>query len=252
MNPPTLTPLGYLGTGHESHIFGINGNGDSTGDSASDENIQNGNAPPHAFSRSSAGVFTQLDVNPPFTIAQSRGASINSSGTVVGRYSATTGDDFPNADGFLWDGSMHQLENLLSGNSGWSSLLPASINDSGQIVGQGTYNSAQRAFRMDPISGPGPNVNGPSKFPPLADFASSQTLVSALIAPAAAPATAPGNADQKPSTEMMPMVTGTPSPVESSAGPARAERGATPGSVELAALDMELLSWSRFSEDALR
>lgn len=54
-------------------------------------------------------------------------------------------------NGFLYgDGTVQTLLNLLPASNGWSSLNATGINDSGQIVGQGTYDGHQVAFLMTP------------------------------------------------------------------------------------------------------
>ena len=46
---------------------------------------------------------------------------------------------------------MRDLNTSIAGDSGWRLLEASAINDSGQIVGFGLFNGAQRAFRLDPI-----------------------------------------------------------------------------------------------------
>jgi probable HAF family extracellular repeat protein len=56
-------------------------------------------------------------------------------------------------NGFLYsNGSTEALTGLLPTNSGWTNLNATGINDSGQIVGQGTYDGQQVAFLMTPDS----------------------------------------------------------------------------------------------------
>ena len=246
------TDLGTVTGGHESHAFGINASGQVTGDSSNGDVGPCYNAPPHAFLYDSSWNVSmkQLDANVSW-IAQSRGVSVNASGEVVGNYSPNS-NDLSLTDGFFFDGAqISKLISLIDPNAGWSRInAAAGINDSAQIVGQGTHNGVLRAFRMDPVRS-GPDVGGPSRFPALADFASPSALASALIGPAAAPATAPGNPDQQPCAETMATLSGSPSPTESAAAPVPAQQRATAGSVDLAVLDMELMSWSGSWDDAL-
>ena len=48
------------------------------------------------------------------------------------------------------NGTLQTLASLLPVSTGWSNLNATGINDSGQIVGQGTYDGQQLAFLMTP------------------------------------------------------------------------------------------------------
>jgi probable HAF family extracellular repeat protein len=73
--------------------------------------------------------------------------SINNAGKIVG-YSKTT----KGYRALLWDkGSIKYLNNLIPSNSGWQLGTAVSINDRGQIVGQGEYKGKTRAFLLTPI-----------------------------------------------------------------------------------------------------
>jgi hypothetical protein len=53
---------------------------------------------------------------------------------------------------FLYSGGqMANLNSLLPPNSGWTLTEAVSINDAGQIVGVGTLNGQDRAFRLTPV-----------------------------------------------------------------------------------------------------
>src|SRR5262249_53195816 len=85
--------LGTLPNGWVSHAYGINASATVAGDSTAAADLTNcGKYPPHAFTRTSAGVFTQLDASPPFTIGQSRAYSIYNAtpAQVVGIYNTGT------------------------------------------------------------------------------------------------------------------------------------------------------------------
>lgn len=72
---------------------------------------------------------------------------VNGSGDIVG-YSDTADGG---SAGFLWsNGVMYDLNALVSPQPGWVLREAYGINDSGQIVGTGTYNGVSRAFRLDP------------------------------------------------------------------------------------------------------
>lgn len=57
---------------------------------------------------------------------------------------------------FLYDPrhGVLDLSELIPSDSGWFSLDARDINDAGQIVGDGTFNGARRAFLMTPIPPP--------------------------------------------------------------------------------------------------
>jgi hypothetical protein len=53
---------------------------------------------------------------------------------------------------FIYQGGvMTDLNNLIPGGSGWFLKTGYGINDSGLIVGDGTFNGAHRAFLLTPI-----------------------------------------------------------------------------------------------------
>jgi hypothetical protein len=116
-------------------------------------------------------TYTRLDSSGPSTLKQSRAYGINGSTQVVGTWGTGTGatDPLEHQACFVWDATngLQDLFSLVStpGNTGWTSLTCAySINNSGDIVGQGVRNSANHAFLLTPTTGPG--IPGESKFPP--------------------------------------------------------------------------------------
>jgi hypothetical protein len=67
-------------------------------------------------------------------------AALNNKGLAVG-------------SGFLYsDGTVRALASLIPPASGWSSLVATSVNDAGQIVGQGLINGREQAFLMTPTA----------------------------------------------------------------------------------------------------
>jgi probable HAF family extracellular repeat protein len=78
---------------------------------------------------------------------------INNNGQVVG-YSAGYSDE----RAFLWqsDRGMNDLNSLIDPASGWSLNRALGINDSGQIVGDGTFNGQEIAFILTPVPEPSP------------------------------------------------------------------------------------------------
>lgn len=81
-------------------------------------------------------------------LSASWASAVNNTGQVVGIPS------------FLYDPdtSMHNLEELIPPDSGWSQLYPRDINDAGWIVGSGTGPNGRHAFVMKPL-GPIPTVS---------------------------------------------------------------------------------------------
>jgi probable HAF family extracellular repeat protein len=76
---------------------------------------------------------------------------INNLGQVVGG-SGTASDDW---HAFLWaSGSIVDLNDCIAPGSGWVLETACGINDSGWIVGYGTYNGETRCFLLTPIPEP--------------------------------------------------------------------------------------------------
>jgi len=71
------------------------------------------------------------------------------SGTWVGATQSNSGFILYHA--FLWSGgSMKDLNDLIPAGSGWVLTEATGINDSGQIVGNGTLGGVERAFLLNP------------------------------------------------------------------------------------------------------
>jgi probable HAF family extracellular repeat protein len=74
--------------------------------------------------------------------------AINNAGKVVGVSSLSSGV----RHAVLWDNSSIQdLNNLIRPNLGWELQVARSINDRGQIVGNGKINGQTRAFLLTPV-----------------------------------------------------------------------------------------------------
>ncbi len=122
----------------------------NAGDIAGTSSI-NGNTMTEAVIYSSTGVFTDLG-----TLDNSRSLlsvnAINDMGQVVGSSSTAGGS----VDGYLYsNGTMTDLNDLISPNSGWNLQWPAGINNDGQIVGYGFLNGVQEGFLLTVDNGGG-------------------------------------------------------------------------------------------------
>jgi probable HAF family extracellular repeat protein len=92
--------------------------------------------------------------------------SINASGQVVGYGHIDTGGSILHA--FLYNGVMHDLNDLIPSGSGWVLDLASGINDAGQISGTGEQSGETHAFLLTPVYKafvqPPINANGSSVF----------------------------------------------------------------------------------------
>jgi probable HAF family extracellular repeat protein len=135
-----IHPLGTLG-GANSYAFAINSAGQIAGSSTSASGYL------HAFLYTISGGMADLGT---LGGTSSYAYAINNSGDVVG-YSFTPRDSSSHAT--LWrDGTLLDLNSLIAPSGSWVLNEAYGINDSGQIVGAGTYNGQARAFRLDPVS----------------------------------------------------------------------------------------------------
>jgi probable HAF family extracellular repeat protein len=129
------TDLGTLG-GQFSEGFAINASGQVTGDS------HTANGENHAFRTTATGLVS----DPGTDLGPGTGYSINRYGVVVG----TSG-----FGAFLYDTQMRDLNSLIAPGSSWVLDIAQGINDSGWIVGEGTFNGdSSRAFLLIPVPEP--------------------------------------------------------------------------------------------------
>jgi probable HAF family extracellular repeat protein len=149
-----LTDLGTLG-GTYSTATDINAAGQVIGQATTTNDVET-----HAFIFG-GGTMTDLgSLGGGYSLPD----AINGLGAVVG--SSSTADNASHA--FLYqNGQMVDLNSLLLANSGWVLSDAFFINDSGRIVGDGTYNNAGAWFIMDVVTGGGP---------PVADAGPDQTV----------------------------------------------------------------------------
>jgi probable HAF family extracellular repeat protein len=136
----TMTDLGTLG-GRSSEAFAINDNGQITG------HAKTGNYN-HAF------IYENNTMTDLGTLGglESKAFDINSAGHIVG----WANNSYYQKLAFIYDGSqMTALNSLTDPSAGWDLRYAYSINDSGQIVGQGINSSGeQHAFLLTPIPEP--------------------------------------------------------------------------------------------------
>jgi len=93
--------------------------------------------------------------------SRSIGYGVNNLRQVVG-VSSNSATDFSGRAFLHSDGNMHDLNDLLHQDvgAGWYLYEARAINDTGQIVGIGSFNGIQRAFLLNPIS----EVSEPGSF----------------------------------------------------------------------------------------
>jgi probable HAF family extracellular repeat protein len=135
-----MTDLGTLG-GSQAGTEDINDSGQVVGWSS-----MGGAGGVHGFLYSDGGMTDLGTLGGDFSWAY----GINNHGQVVGG----TG-----AGAFLYsEGVMVDLNTLVASGSGWNLTYAQAINDSGEIVGLGTFGGQLRAFFLEPI--PEPTVCG--------------------------------------------------------------------------------------------
>ena len=133
----TLTDLGSLG-GENTTPVAINNSGQVVG------YAQTSSGEPHAF------VYNGkiLDLGTLAGGSQSLAFGINDAGEIVG--AADTSARVLHA--FLYSkGMMQDLNDLIPTSSGWVLTEARSINETGQIVGNGILNGQERAFLLTPV-----------------------------------------------------------------------------------------------------
>lgn len=131
-----MTDLGSLSG--NSYGMGINDSGDVAGASATPAGYL------HAFFWTGGGMQDLGTLGGTSSFAY----GINGWGDVVGCSFIAESE---NTHAFLWmGGGLFDLNGLVAANSGWVLNEAYGVNDSGQIVGMGTYQGQSRAFRLDP------------------------------------------------------------------------------------------------------
>jgi probable HAF family extracellular repeat protein len=139
-----MQDLGVLASG-QSQANAISDSGIIVGDSTTSGNSY------HAFILQN-GVMTDLG---SLSSGASYGVGVNDAGLVIGTYTDAQNYGHP----YLWsrDAGMRDLQGLLdpATGMGWSLGEVNDINNSGQIVGQGSYNGVVSAFLLTPVPEPG-------------------------------------------------------------------------------------------------
>jgi probable HAF family extracellular repeat protein len=137
-----MNSLGTLG-GEYSDAFAINRKGQITGEAYTSEKFSE----PHAF-RWTRGKMKDLGILAGGVY--SWGYSINSAGVVVGFCAFPEGSRYVNHAFIYRSHKMRDLNDLIGQNSGWLLNDAYGINDSGQIVGDGSVNGQIHAFLLTP------------------------------------------------------------------------------------------------------
>lgn len=102
----------------------------------------------HLFINDGSG---SVDIGSLPGFSSSLAADMNNSSNIVG-YSYNSID---NPTAILWkDGSFFDLNNLIQPGSGWLLSTSVAINDSGQIVGIGSYHGVTAAYLLTPVPEP--------------------------------------------------------------------------------------------------
>ncbi len=138
---PVTDDLGTLG-GSFSGATGINSSGQVVGAS------RTVSGQVHAFrTAANSAINPATDDLGTLGGSFSQAAGINRSGQVVGYSTAASGEQHA----FLYSGGViHDLNNLIATNSGWTIAAANATNDLGQIAGNGIINGVQHAIRLDP------------------------------------------------------------------------------------------------------
>jgi len=99
--------------------------------------------------------YTITDLGALISGDYSRETGINNNGQVVGQSDTAA---MGRTHAFLYsEGSLLDLNNLLTSGSGWTLTDARDINDLGQIVGTGFINGYDHAFLMTPSAVPAPS-----------------------------------------------------------------------------------------------
>ncbi|MGN6371191.1 MAG: hypothetical protein ACTHN5_23295 [Phycisphaerae bacterium] len=108
-----------------------------------------GQGSPFIWSDGLMSIGSPLSQNAPY---DTEPTSINNNGELVGF--SVAGDGTQNA--FLWNGSGTpvDLNSLIDPSSGWHLVTANSINDAGDIAGQGYFNGQLIAFLLTPTASP--------------------------------------------------------------------------------------------------
>jgi probable HAF family extracellular repeat protein len=148
----TMIDLGTLPNGRWSYAFAINDTGRAVGVGE----VSDGSFRAVAWDAAqSDGVLTSISATQSLGALapgqNSEALAVNNRGQVVG-WSGFPGL-IPRA--FVWQsGIMMDLNALIPANSGWILLRATSINDEGQIVGEGLQDGLRRVFLLTPALTP--------------------------------------------------------------------------------------------------
>jgi len=160
--------LGTLG-GNSSYATAVNAEGQVTGATALGTGYE------HAVLYSGGQTIDLGSLGG----SNSYGYAINDAGTVVG-YSDGAGNGGMDAFVVYSGGAMIDLNSLIPTGSGWDLLAAYGINDSGEIVGSGTYDGPSAMFLLNPVTTASAYTLTPSLASPV--FATPEPVTGALVA----------------------------------------------------------------------
>jgi probable HAF family extracellular repeat protein len=101
----------------------------------------------HAFRYQEGGAVTDIGSLSAIGNYQSTAKGINQRGDIVGMSFGNQGD---NGHAFIYtnEGQIHDLNEFVDPNSGWTLVSAEAISDNNDVVGQGTRNGATHGFKM--------------------------------------------------------------------------------------------------------
>lgn len=144
----TIQDLGGLPSFPNSIAFGLNSFGDAVGFAY----LSGGTSRAVLWKN---GTITDLGLPQNPNYGHSHAFGINRLGQVVGSASGFGGSGIPTHAVLFVGGTVYDLNDLIPAALGLELTEARSINDSGQIVGWGTYKGQPRAFLLNPPTIPG-------------------------------------------------------------------------------------------------
>ena len=149
-SPELSQPLGTLG-GFTSQAYDINDNGIIVGQSDTDENFFRNEELAFVYDSADSSMtrLPEFSTVPEFT--NSVAYAVNNANQVVG--SAQSSVSANESSAFIYtvgDAALVNLNDMIPCDSGWFLALARDINESGHIVGTGTFEGEVRSFLLVP------------------------------------------------------------------------------------------------------